>query len=171
VPTYIVPYASGLSENGGLDAAGLARCQRALAIAKEKQSKVLIVLGCGMKRYSYRFGSLSLAEAMARFFIKEGWPAEQILINALGYETATETAAALEVIKDYGEGPVIAVTSRHHQRRLWIVWNWGFGYPAKVEFCQTPSAFYGLGWFRLALMEFFGIPFSWVNARVIRSRI
>lgn len=170
MPTYIVPYASGLSENGGLDAAGQARCQKALETARDIEDSI-IVLGCGMQRYARRFSSLSMAEAMARYLIKAGWPPEKIRANPYGYETATETAAVLEVIRDYGEGPVIAVTSQHHRRRVWIVWNWGFGYRARVRSCQTPSSFYGLGRFRLALMEFFGLPFSWVNAYVIRSRI
>lgn len=150
---YVIPYAGGINNDGGVDEETKRRCDYALIIAKEEIDAV-IVLGSGLQELAQMRNVNSFAAAMENYLIEKGWPQEKIVSNAQGYETVGETAAALELVNGLGGGKIIAVSTWDHLPRIWLIWFFGFGRLIKLQAVWHPITL------RNWLRDILAIPFS-----------
>ena len=117
---FIVDYAYGFdARTCEPDYVSRLRSQAALRAFKNHPN-AYIILGAGMKEQTGDCGPL--ATMMRSYLVKEGVPEMRIIMNPIGHDTLSETAAAWDIIKDRDGGKVICATSRFHAPRVWLIW-------------------------------------------------
>lgn len=167
IQTYIVTYAAGFGRGKSfIDSTARKRCDKALEVARRYEN-VIFVLGAGISAVGLRRHHASLADEMAKYFESKGWPRERIITNPLGYDTVSETAAAIEAIELSSKEPaaIIAVTSWYHVPRVFAIWRWGFGKKVAVVACSSQSSFLGV------CKEPFALLIQLIIARHLRTRV
>lgn len=122
---FIINYASGVKkELCEIDYVSKLRSKACLRAYKDYPA-AKIVLGAGMSYATNDCGTL--ADNIKNYLLLMGVKDENILINAKGYNTLTETEAAFKFIKNKRNFKIICTTSFTHSFRVFCIWFFRFG--------------------------------------------
>lgn len=124
----IVVLGAGQRANGTLGPASRARTLHAVALFQADVAETLIITG-GSSRVP------STAQRMAELAVAEGVPLSQIIIE----EQSLSTAQNALLSKPSAQGPIVLVTTRPHQLRAWVFFEW-VGYD--IAYTSAPEG----GW-------------------------
>lgn len=135
---YLMPLAYG-AKLGLPDSEAQVRCRPLVNLARvlrKEKAPYFFVLGAGMPRKTEPHAR-SLAHAMLRYLLEEGFSKEQIVMNPRGYNTVTEICAVKEVLQHFPSGRIIAATSPWHAKRTTQVFS--ILLPDCFHYCITPG--------------------------------
>ncbi len=142
---FVVLYGGVVTNNNNLNPDTIGRCEAALKVARRSENSFII--------FSVGYSIPRLTETTIAYLKESGWPQEKLILNPKGYNSLTETEAAIEVLDKHQTKEVVVATSWYHVPRIWLIWQ--LKYKSNVKFSvawQTARPIWSI------LYEFLAIP-------------
>ena len=139
------------------------RFETALEIARAEEgmgNAVTIYCGGGTPWKKDRDRLQPLATTMAHWFVKHGWPHEQLITNGKGFDTITEAAAINEMLPEGAR--VIAVSSWYQVLRIWLIWIIAFRRCVRISKSKSTLPSHQAVWREIKVtIPSLGLAFIW----------
>lgn len=163
MPHYVVLYGGKVTRSYGgqpvLDRDTQARCQEALAAAREKEAYIIF----SVDKMSFPYlRELTIAHLRAKK--QKTDPDCKLIEKPVAHNSRGETSSAIEILKEAKVDEVTIVSSWYHIPRLRMLW-WMMGYRGKKNFRAATHATHP---FRSVLREVVAIPENFIMVLISR---